>query len=84
MIRGILTCSALISAIFFPWPFTAFLALVSSPIEPFLPFASGIFLDTLYYTPSTGIPPFFAITGAIVTLIAFSVRSRVRTGIIKR
>lgn len=84
MMRAILTCFVLISAIFFPWPFTVFITLASSPIDPLLPLTSGIFIDTLYYTPSLGTPPLFAIAGAFVTIIAFSVRSRIRTGIIKK
>ncbi len=84
MTRMMLACSAIISTIFFPWPFTALLALASSPVEPLLPLAVGIFMDTLYYTPSMRMPPFFVIIGAIATIIAFFVRNRIRTGIIKR
>lgn len=82
MMRGALTFAALVSAVFFPWPLTAVLMLVSSSVEPLVPLAIGIFADTLYYTPRAGTLPVFAIFGALVTGIALLVRSRLRAGII--
>ena len=82
MMRGALTLAALASVIFFPWPLTAVLMLVSSPIEPLVPLAAGIFADTLYYTPRSGMLPAFTLFGALVTVAALLVRSRLRTGII--
>lgn len=82
MMRGILTLSSFISVIFFPWPLTAILALAASSVEPLVPLAVGIFADTLYYTPSVGTLPLFALFGAIATSIAFLVRSRLRTAAI--
>ncbi len=79
MMRGILTVSSFISVVFFPWPLTAVLALVSASMEPLVPLAVGIFADTLYYTPQARALPLFTICGAIVTIIAFLVRSRLRT-----
>jgi hypothetical protein len=84
MMRGILTLFTFVSVIFFPWPFTALLALVSSLTEPLVPLAVGMFADTLYYAPSAGALPFFTLAGAVATTIALLVRSRLRAGIIKR
>ncbi|MHB8710537.1 MAG: hypothetical protein ACYC6X_03250 [Minisyncoccota bacterium] len=82
MMRGLLTGSSLISVIFFPWPFTVSLALISSLTEPLVPLAVGLFADTLYYAPSAGQLPLFTLFGAVATVIALLVRSRLRTGII--
>ena len=82
MIRGALTIATFISAIFFPWPLTVLLALASSFFEPLVPVAAGIFIDTLYYTPPASALPLFALGGAIVTALAFFVRSRLKTSII--
>jgi len=84
MIRRVFTFFSFVSVIFFPWPFTVLLVLVSSCTEPLVPLAVGIFADTLYYAPSVGTLPLFTLYGAVVTIIAFFVRSRLRTGIIKR
>lgn len=80
MMRAVFTFAALVSVIFFPWPFTVILALAVSYAEPLVPLAVGIFADTLYYAPPAGaFPfPFFTLCGAVVTIIAFLVRSRLR------
>ncbi len=83
MMRGAFTLATLASVIFFPWPLTAVLMLVSSLVEPLVPLAAGIFTDTLYYTPKAGVLPFFTLFGALVTVVALLVRSRLRTGIIR-
>lgn len=80
MMRGLLTFACLMSVIFFPWPFAAFLALVASLSEPFVPLAAGLFADTLYYTPSASALPFFTLIGAAVSAVSIFVRSRLRTG----
>ncbi len=79
MTRATLTLLSFVSVIFFPWPLTMFLAVASSFLEPFVPLAIGIFADTLYYTPQAGVP-FFTIYGALFTIFAFFVRSRLSTG----
>lgn len=79
MINGLITIVTFLSAIYFPWPFTALLALLGASVEPLLPLAAGLFADTLYYTPALGFP-YFTCFGALVTLLAFFVRSRLRTG----
>lgn len=84
MIRAILTIVTFISVIFFPWPLTAALALLSSPLSPLLPLAIGLFADTLYYIPQSGAWPLLTLYGAIVTCVAIIVRRKLRTGIINR
>ena len=81
--RVILTLFIFISVIFFPWPLTAVVTIISSLYLPFLPFAIGIFADTLYYTPQTSFIPFLTIFGAIMTCAAILVRSRLKTSIIR-
>lgn len=76
------TILTLLSAVFFPWPLTAFLALGVAPFEPLVPLAAGILVDTLYYSSSSGSLPLFTIYGALATALAFFVRSRLKTGII--
>lgn len=84
MIRGVLTILSLVSAMFFPWPFTAILALIVSPFEPLVPLVVGLFVDTLYYVPQAGALPLSTLYGAAATALAFFVRSRLKTGIIDR
>lgn len=83
MMRGVLAISTLVSVLFFPWPLTASLALVSSLVEPLVPLAAGLFADTLYYTPHAGTVPLFTLLGAVVTVIALFVRSRLKASIIR-
>lgn len=80
MTSALLTLSTFISIIFFPWPLAALLALFVSVTEPLVPLAAGLFADTLYYSSSSGTIPLFTLGGASVTVIAFFVRSRLRTG----
>lgn len=82
--RSFFLFSVFISIIFFPWPLAAMLTLISSLSIPLLPLAAGIFADTLYYTPQSGFLPLFTLLGALVTGIAFFVRSRLKTSIIGR
>jgi hypothetical protein len=82
MMRALGTILTLLSAVFFPWPLTVCLALLMALSEPFLPFATGLFADTLYYSHAGGTLPFFTLAGALVTVAAFFVRSRLKTGII--
>lgn len=81
--RGSLTVLTFISTVFLPWPFTALLALSASVFEPLVPLAAGLFADTLYYTPQAGILPLFTFAGALLTAVAFFVRNRLKTGIIR-
>jgi hypothetical protein len=77
-----LSVLTLISAILFPWPLTAFLAVASSYCEPLVPLAAGLFFDALYYAPHEGSFPVFTIYGLLVSLAAVFVRNQLRTSII--
>lgn len=81
MTRAIAVASALLAALWFPWPFAALLAFGGAFVEPLLPLATGLLIDTLYYLPHSGLPS-ATLLGAGVTLAAFLVRSRLKTGII--
>jgi len=81
MIRnGALTLVTFLSALLFPWPLTAVLAVGTALFEPLVPLAVGIFVDTLYYVPHSGAIPVFTLFGLILSVIAFVVRSRLSTG----
>jgi len=82
MIRGSLIFITFLSVLFFPWPLTTLLTIVSAFSIPLMPFAIGIFADTLYYVPSQGLP-FFTIFGALATGLAIFVHKWLRTGIIR-
>ena len=84
MMRGVLTILSFLSAVLFPWPMTALLALVTSLFEPLVPLAVGLFADTLYYAPQAGALPVFTLYGAFATVIAFVVRSRLKASSIMR
>ncbi|MEK7554024.1 MAG: hypothetical protein AAB517_01510 [Patescibacteria group bacterium] len=83
MMRGTLTILTFVSTVLFPWSLTALLALVASAFEPLVPLAIGIFADTLYYAPFSGALPVFSLYGALATTLAFFVRSRLKTSIIR-
>jgi hypothetical protein len=83
MMRGTLTFLTLVSIPFLPWSFTATLAVVGAFVEPLVPLAAGIFADTLYYAPHTNALPLFTLYGTIVTLVAFTVRNRLRASIMR-
>lgn len=80
MMRAAGTLLTFVSAIVFPWPLTAFLTLGMALYEPLLPLATGLFADTLYYTPQGGALPLYTIFGAVATIVAFFVRSRLKAG----
>lgn len=73
------TGATFFSAIFFPWPLTACLALGVAFFEPWVPFAAGLFIDTLYYFPQAGRIPIFTLVGALTTVGIFFVRRRLKT-----
>lgn len=83
MMRGTLMFLTLTSTILFPWPFAATLAVVGAFAEPLVPFAAGIFADTLYYTPHANALPLFTLYGAVVTIVTLIVRSRLRASIMR-
>lgn len=73
---GILTVLSFVSAILFPWPLTAALAIAVAFIDPLVPIALGLFMDTLY---SAGGWPQGTISGAGLAFVALVVRRWVRT-----
>lgn len=77
------TVIAFVSALCFPWPLTALLALGMALSEPLVPLAVGLFADTLYYTPQVSALPAFTLWGGLATGVAFFVRSRLRASIIE-
>lgn len=81
--NGILTLSSFVSAVLFPWPFTALLVVVTSFGEPLVPLAIGIFVDTLYYAPQSGALPLFTFYGCIVSILAILVRHQLRSSIMR-
>lgn len=83
MMRGTLTLAPFLSAILFPWPLTVLLALAASFFEPLVPLAAGLFVDTLYYAPQSGALPLSTFYGALATTLAFLVRARLKTGIMR-
>ncbi|MDO8566601.1 MAG: hypothetical protein Q7R58_00415 [bacterium] len=83
MIRGTLTCITFISTVLFPWSLTVVLTLVASLFEPLVPLSIGLFADTLYYAPQSGTIPLFTLYGACATALAFFVRARLKTSIIR-
>ena len=82
MRRGFLTIATFVSALFFPWPFTAMLALGVAFVEPYVPLAVGLFADILSYTTTTAPFPFFTLWGLVATVIAILVRSQLLTSTI--
>jgi len=80
MMRGLLVILSFVSTILFPWPLTVALALTTAYVAPLAPLAIGLFADTLYYVPPTPPLPLFTFCGLAVTVLAFFVRGRVRTG----
>lgn len=81
MLHAIPPFLTLASVVFFPWPLSAALALLSASVEPLVPLAAGLFADVLYYTPQGYGLPLFTLFGALCTSAAFFVRSRMRAGI---
>lgn len=81
MIRNIAIILTFVSAVLFPWPLTACLALALAAFEPFVPLAAGIFADTLYYSHQGTLLPMATLYGVLVTAIAFFVRSRLKARI---
>lgn len=77
-----LVVSSLISLIFFPWPFTILVVLIATAYEPLTALAIGILAEVLY-APTVFAWPSYVLIGLVATLVAFFVRSRLQTGIIR-
>lgn len=83
MIRSLLSAFSLAAVILFPWPFAALVALMAATVEPLVPFAAGVFADTLYFVPHTSILPYCSVWGAFATTVAFLVRRWLEASIIR-
>ena len=84
MMRWLFALAACMSIIFFPWPFAAALALISSLFIPMVPLAAGLFADMFYSAPQGSVLSFFTLYGAAATGIALFVRSRLKAGSMER
>ena len=82
MMRGALAVLAMAGVVLFPWPLAALLALGAGWYEPLVPFASGVFADALYYSSHAARLPLFTIGGALASVLAVFVRSRLSAGTI--
>lgn len=79
MRNGLLTITTFVSAVLFPWPLTVLLACITAFFEPLVPFAVGLFVDTLYYTPTAGMLPMFTFYGLALSITVVFVRSQLRS-----
>lgn len=79
MMRRVGIIATFISAMLFPWPLTAFLACILAFVEPLIPLAVGVFVDTLYYSPQGAFLPLFTLFGLGATIVSFFVRSRLKS-----
>lgn len=82
MRAAIFICAPFLSLLFFPWPAAVVLSLIAAWYEPLIPFAAGIFADALYYTAHGARLPWFTLGGALVSVMAVFVRSRLKAGTI--
>lgn len=78
--HGFLTVLVFASAIIFPWPLTAVLAVTAAFFEPLIPLAAGLFMDAVYYAPASGTLPLFALSGLVLTVAILLVQRRLRVG----
>ncbi len=83
MIRPYISISALTSLVLFPWPLTVALALAAAVVEPLVPLGIGILADTLYYSSQSYPVPLYTLLGAVVSGIAYFVRTRLRPGMMR-
>lgn len=81
--RFFLVLFAFAGVVFFPWPLALLIAIAASFFVPFLPLATGLFADTLYYVPHAAALPYATLLGAGATVLALVVRSWLKTGIIR-
>jgi len=79
MMRATVTLVTLLSTVFLPWQVTVLCALGAAFVEPLVPVAAGLLLDVLYYVPQSGLLPRYTIGGALLSIVASVVHSRLRT-----
>ena len=82
LVRALWTLGTLLGTLVLPWLVSALLALLGALWIPLLPLATGILYDLLYAAPHAH--GFFSGTllGALLTGLAYLVRTRVAPGII--
>lgn len=78
-----LTILSLISVVLFPWIYTLVLVCVTAAFEPLVPLAVGILADTLYYTSHAAAWPLYTLLGLVTSILAYFVRSGLRSSIIR-
>ena len=83
MIVKILSILTLLSVFFFPWPVTMLVALGVSVFEPLVPLAAGLLVDVLYFQVHGFSLPVFTLLGAGLSIAAWLVRGRLKTGSIR-
>jgi len=83
MMRRFFAFVACLSVLVFPWPLVACIALGSALTLPFLPLIMGFLTDAFYYAPYGGVFPLATVSGALVTILALFVRSRLLASIIR-
>lgn len=76
---GVLLALALVSALAFPWPLTAAIAVAASFYEPLIAFAAGVAADAMYYSVHAARLPYLTVGGALVSVAVVFVRSRLKT-----
>ncbi len=78
--RPLVSVSALISLILFPWPYTVVVTLGAALVEPLVPLGIGLLADTLFYGPQSYSVPVYTLGGALLSGVVLFVRTRLRAG----
>lgn len=74
----VLACASLF---LFPRVFAVFFALVAAPFIPAAPLAVGVLADSIYLSPGLHALPLATAFGALASLAAYAVRSRLSASI---
>lgn len=82
MNQAVLIAAGLLAPFFFPWKFALFIAFALSLFVPFGGIATGIIADALYFGSGAAPMPWATIAAVAASLIAYGVRSFMKTRII--
>ncbi len=82
MIFRFLSIFALFSPFFFPWLYTAVVAIIASARYPLVAFIVGIEIDALYYVHGVTSLPYASVWGIIVMILAILIRRFTRVYLI--
>lgn len=74
MIFRFLSVFALFSPFFFPWLYTAVVAIIASIRYPLVALIVGIEIDTLYYVHGVTSLPYASVWGVLVMILAMLAR----------